>query len=1241
MGEPGAIPPGSGGAGFRPGWGLAHRVSKLPLGLLLAWSTVGVGASPHGLDGSTAQRWQPVPGWVARPPAESSVTARDGSLLFRIRGHRTSLPWQITTVASDGDVDARFVVLRYRGVGLSAAPGDYLLHGWDGAVGGTTYAGREVVVADGRWHALAIDRAALHPPEPLSSLALKLSVGEEESAELEVRSIEFTSTLPDGVTPPVAPGAAETPSIRPGAADFKGLAPAPGWVAHAADRYSARVDPHGATFRVDGADRGMRWVGALPAPVDLKAAPYVSFRYQLTGSALRSSYALWLGSEQSGPGEKSVIPAYLGDLRADGAWHERAVRLDAAFVAGRFAVGLDAMGGSVELRLASLAFGSGPPRWTAAELCPHTPLPGRWPDRKDGFTCIPLGREGASPAPFLAERLGLEDWFAGREILVEGIPFAVPARGDDLWHTGTAAKGSVALPLPPGSREVCLLVAAAAPPTEPFGIEPEKPKSQDRLAHAEKVVCEVEYTSGPPDLLMPVAASPPGYGLKRGIGVHVIHPDPGRTPRRLLVNDRMQTADIAVLGLTINEGRDRIAEPPPFSLPVPAPGGLRGAGSAACRKSADAVIVGRGALEAGFQTSRGLAWKSLSPVGLGDRLGIAAGPVFKVTVDRVETDSTQWTTTAVESAADGFRVILKSPDGSLRAAVDLTAPARDGGAAGGLAMNLHLRCLRGPARPAAVVFPILDGVTFGGAADTWYYYGRRGGVIARDEAYFREPFGEPHPMQVDGFFGPSSGLALACRTLDTGRQHHFLRLSKGPAGGHWSVEHPTLQLDADRDWDATEAALSLDEGDWRGMIRTHQRWLATWFRPRTNAPWFRSVFAMIGTNDSHDSGKTPAERGDPRPAVENARRWLGRADFLHIFGWGASKRFGDWGDYGHYDELGGLDHFRDGVARVQNSGVPVGLYFDAFLQASSAAVAGGHAREWAALGADGRPQAVPGTDVYTECLYPTPWQRHLASAVRRVRDEVGARAAYIDELGATDGRWSCHGGAAHGHPGEVIPYRGELALVGAIRAAAGPELPLYIEYPPAEPMRQLLDGAFSYYAIWGQDQAEAAPHMADLSRFVFPEFKAFHILSYAVPRAGNWYHFKVPFFNGEGYWLGDAGFAATDPECLAFLRKALAIQAGHRGAFAGRDVEPLVPTLHPGVFANRFSTPAETVWTLHNTTGRTVRGPVLDVAHVPGSSYHDLWDDRPIAPRLDGGRARLDATLTPQALGCIVQRSPP
>ena len=103
----------------------------------------------------------------------------------------------------------------------------------------------------------------------------------------------------------------------------------------------------------------------------------------------------------------------------------------------------------------------------------------------------------------------------------------------------------------------------------------------------------------------------------------------------------------------------------------------------------------------------------------------------------------------------------------------------------------------------------------------------------------------------------------------------------------------------------------------------------------------------------------------------------------------------------------------------------------------------------------------------------------------------------------------------------------------------------------------------------------------------------------------------------------------------------LEIQTRHRDAFASREVEPLVPTLQPGLFANRFSSASETVWTLFNTTGRTVRGALLEVAHRPGATYRDLWNDRSIPPSIHDDRAVLELDLPPQSVGCVVQKVKP
>ena len=141
----------------------------------------------------------------------------------------------------------------------------------------------------------------------------------------------------------------------------------------------------------------------------------------------------------------------------------------------------------------------------------------------------------------------------------------------------------------------------------------------------------------------------------------------------------------------------------------------------------------------------------------------------------------------------------------------------------------------------------------------------------------------------------------------------------------------------------------------------------------------------------------------------------------------------------------------------------------------------------------------------------------------------------------------------------------------------------------------------------------------------------------AVPLAdGNWYLLKYPFFNGDGYYLKSTCLL-TDDHSRAFYRNAFRVQHTHADAFTSTDVEPLVGTEVPHLFANRFSTPEKTVWTLLNANYRTLRGKLMRVAHRPGATYADAWTGRPVAVETHGGTAELSFQIGPRSVGCIVQ----
>jgi hypothetical protein len=237
------------------------------------------------------------------------------------------------------------------------------------------------------------------------------------------------------------------------------------------------------------------------------------------------------------------------------------------------------------------------------------------------------------------------------------------------------------------------------------------------------------------------------------------------------------------------------------------------------------------------------------------------------------------------------------------------------------------------------------------------------------------------------------------------------------------------------------------------------------------------------------------------------------------------KQYGDWGDYDHYDEtVGGLEYFRDNIRRVQDRGIAVSLYLDGYLSSEKGQFAGAHVKEWAMKRADGSPEYIPTYDAFNQCPYLKGWQDYLSAAYRRVQNDLHPKIMYVDEFGATDGRWMCFA-KDHGHNGWEIPYAGEVAMLKRIREAVGPGVALYTEYPPAEVSRQLLDGSITYQALWSADEEPLAPHFIDLPRFAFPDFKQLHIIHYAA--RGKLVAVQVPVFQWRG--LSRRGDESTLP----------------------------------------------------------------------------------------------------------------
>ena len=138
-------------------------------------------------------------------------------------------------------------------------------------------------------------------------------------------------------------------------------------------------------------------------------------------------------------------------------------------------------------------------------------------------------------------------------------------------------------------------------------------------------------------------------------------------------------------------------------------------------------------------------------------------------------------------------------------------------------------------------------------------------------------------------------------------------------------------------------------------------------------------------------------------------------------------------------------------------------------------------------------------------------------------------------------------------------------------------------------------------------------------------------------RKDNWNAIKGPLFCGDGWWLQGNPYRQYDERARAMLKKCFAICHQYVDCFTTMAPEPLVETLQPGLFANRFPSETRTLWTLYNATYVSVEGPALAVKHIPGARYYDVWSDRELDPQIEGDTARLSLRVDPHDLGCVVQ----
>ncbi len=148
------------------------------------------------IDSSSAPLWKPCTTWVQKLPAKYEAIHQAGGLVFRVEGAGSEMPWIMDLKDLGLSGDERYLLVRYKAVGMSTRPGVYFLHGEEGTHGGRTYATIDCLKTDGQWHTLAVDLVAVEPLESTHFLAIKVAAGGHGIATLSVDTIQFAERLP-------------------------------------------------------------------------------------------------------------------------------------------------------------------------------------------------------------------------------------------------------------------------------------------------------------------------------------------------------------------------------------------------------------------------------------------------------------------------------------------------------------------------------------------------------------------------------------------------------------------------------------------------------------------------------------------------------------------------------------------------------------------------------------------------------------------------------------------------------------------------------------------------------------------------------------------------------------------------------------------------------------------------------------------------------------------------------------
>ena len=651
------------------------------------------------------------------------------------------------------------------------------------------------------------------------------------------------------------------------------------------------------------------------------------------------------------------------------------------------------------------------------------------------------------------------------------------------------------------------------------------------------------------------------------------------------------------------------------------------------RQSPSAVEVENSHYRLTFSTGNGLLLQKLfNKYGDTECLTAAGSPLFSIALDGSSLKPESFRVENVENipADKGGKLIFKlvNEEAKIRGNVIVSVDeSRDIGLAYSFSND-------GAERNVQITAPMLDNLSIGpDFEENYYFWPMITGWVGKKSYELGMVYGSRCWIQMSDVFSPKYGAGIALSGRDTTGEVKGIVVRKTKKNGRIGVNYninflPRFPMvspftEASRGlamantflpgaWKSgavrqlPPALITVHPGDVLEPLKEYRKWVSSWLRHSPVPDSIRNDFNMVAVH--RKVGNRGFEKGfGGTPGKLRLAEYInpdGRDHQLQLAMWWKEHNPGQIasgeGDYEYCDELGGRAGMEEALREARERGAKVSLYLCSRQAGNDSEVAQNEslafyptpetrANDWGS---------------FNPCTHAYAWQDLLASKYRRLAAELPIDGLYLD----TSAEVLLCTNPGHPHAPNLIDD--QIRLLTTVRQAIKenkPEAFFFTEFMGSEFFGQYID------ACWIQTFAN--PHAAafnnydlDFARFVLPGVKYFEW-------GMNEHTFDVDsrriFFNGVGGGRGDLNDAQN--ERFADLTNTLR-EAG--AALATAEPEPFVPTGSERLYANRFSTPELTVWTLYNKTGSPFQGKAVPV--LPGEfRYVELLYDR-MLPVRDG-----------------------